>query len=57
MYLDRIAAYDKNGPAINAIISVNPEALDRSDAEFGKTGFVGRRRSHNTCARLSACYT
>ena len=44
MYLDRIAAYDKKGPAINAIISLNPEALaeaDRLDAEFGKTGFVG----------------
>ena len=30
MYLDRIAAYDKKGPAINAIISLNPDALTRS---------------------------
>jgi Asp-tRNA(Asn)/Glu-tRNA(Gln) amidotransferase A subunit family amidase len=44
MYLDRIAAYDKKGPAINAIISLNPAALDeadRLDAVFKKTGFVG----------------
>ena len=44
MYLDRIAAYDKKGPAINAVISLNPVALeeaDRLDAAFKKTGFVG----------------
>ena len=27
MYLDRIAGFDKNGPAINAIITLNPDAL------------------------------
>ncbi len=44
MYLDRIAAYDKQGPAINAVISLNPSVLDeadRLDAAFRKTGFVG----------------
>src|SRR5262245_63290878 len=44
MYLDRIAAYDKKGPAINAIFSLNPTAVeedDRLDAAFGRTGFVG----------------
>jgi amidase len=44
MYLDRIAAYDQNGPAINAVIALNPAALDeadRLDAAFKKTGFVG----------------
>jgi amidase len=44
MYLDRIAAYDKKGPAINAIISLNPTALeeaDRLDAAFNRTGLVG----------------
>jgi Asp-tRNA(Asn)/Glu-tRNA(Gln) amidotransferase A subunit family amidase len=44
MYLDRIAAYDKQGPAINAVISLNPTALeeaDRLDASFRKSGFVG----------------
>jgi len=30
-YLARIAAYDKRGPAINAIIVINPEALARAD--------------------------
>ena len=31
-YLDRIDAYDKNGPAINAIIMVNPDALAVADS-------------------------
>ena len=30
-YLRRIAAYDKNGPAINAIVITNPDALDEAD--------------------------
>jgi hypothetical protein len=44
MYLERIAAYDKKGPAINAIISLNPTALeeaDRLDTTFRRTGFIG----------------
>ena len=44
IYLDRIAAYDKKGPAINSIISLNPKALeeaDRLDAAFKTSGFVG----------------
>lgn len=43
-YLDRIAAYDKNGPKINSIISLNPNALaeaDKLDAAFKKGGLVG----------------
>jgi amidase len=31
-YLNRIAAYDKRGPAINAITEVNPEALATADS-------------------------
>ena len=31
-YLDRIAAYDKTGPAINAITVVNPDALKTADS-------------------------
>ena len=31
-YLDRIAAYDLNGPAITSIISVHPDALSRAAA-------------------------
>jgi len=44
MYLDRIEAYDKKGPAINAIITINPKALeqaDRLDAAFKTSGLVG----------------
>lgn len=43
-YLDRIDAYDKQGPALNSIITINPRALDRADeldAEFKKSGFTG----------------
>ncbi|MGE0042442.1 MAG: amidase family protein [Vicinamibacterales bacterium] len=43
-YLDRIEAYDKNGPAVNAIIVVNPNALDEADAldrRFAAGGPVG----------------
>ena len=31
-YLARIAAYDQQGPAINAIVSINAQALKRADA-------------------------
>lgn len=31
-YLDRIAAYDKSGPALNAIQHVNPRALQEADS-------------------------
>jgi Asp-tRNA(Asn)/Glu-tRNA(Gln) amidotransferase A subunit family amidase len=44
MYLDRIDAFDKKGPALNCIITVNPRALeeaDRLDAAFKKSGMVG----------------
>ncbi|HEY7790446.1 MAG TPA: amidase family protein [Vicinamibacterales bacterium] len=43
-YLQRIAAYDKNGPAINALIEVNPDALkeaDDLDRRDKQGGFVG----------------
>jgi hypothetical protein len=30
LYLDRIETYDKKGPAINAIITINPLANRRS---------------------------
>jgi amidase len=32
MYLDRIAAYDKTGPHLNAFIHLNPNALDEARA-------------------------
>ena len=43
-YLRRIDVYDKNGPAINAIVITNPEAvkqaeeMDRRDAQGGPVG-------------------
>ena len=43
-YLDRIEAYDKNGPKINSVISLNPRALedaDRLDAAYKSSGPVG----------------
>src|SRR5260221_2109739 len=43
-YLARIATYDKNGPAINALIVVNPAALataDSLDKRFASSGPVG----------------
>ena len=43
-YLRRIDAYDKNGPAINAIVVVNPDAgkeADDLDRRFAQSGFVG----------------
>jgi amidase len=43
-YIRRIEAYDKNGPAINAIVLVNPDALkqaDDLDRRAAQGGFVG----------------
>jgi Asp-tRNA(Asn)/Glu-tRNA(Gln) amidotransferase A subunit family amidase len=43
-YLDRIAAYDKQGPAVNAIVVVNPQALavaDSLDRRFAREGLTG----------------
>jgi Asp-tRNA(Asn)/Glu-tRNA(Gln) amidotransferase A subunit family amidase len=40
-HLDRIAAFDKRGPLINSLITVNPQALadaDRLDAALAATG-------------------
>jgi Asp-tRNA(Asn)/Glu-tRNA(Gln) amidotransferase A subunit family amidase len=44
LYLDRIEAYDKKGPALNAVITINPNALKRArelDLQFAKSGMVG----------------
>ncbi len=43
-YLKRIDAYDKNGPAINAIVLVNPEVqkqADELDRRFAQSGLTG----------------
>jgi Asp-tRNA(Asn)/Glu-tRNA(Gln) amidotransferase A subunit family amidase len=43
-YFQRIAAFDRNGPALNAIVLTNPRALaeaDALDARFKQGGAVG----------------
>ncbi len=43
-YLKRIEAYDKNGPAINSIVIVNPDAekqADELDRRFAQSGLTG----------------
>jgi Asp-tRNA(Asn)/Glu-tRNA(Gln) amidotransferase A subunit family amidase len=43
-YLDRIAAYDKQGPALTAMITVNPRALevaDELDRQYRQSGLTG----------------
>jgi len=43
-YLDRIEAYDRDGPELNAFVTVNPEAKERADEldeAFAAEGFVG----------------
>ncbi|MEO1560423.1 MAG: amidase family protein, partial [Cyanobacteria bacterium J06632_19] len=44
LYLNRITAYDDQGPAISAVISVNPDALDKArelDAKLRNQGADG----------------
>jgi len=44
MYLKRIEVYDQKGPKLNAVIYVNPKALEEAaalDAKFKKSGPVG----------------
>lgn len=44
MYLKRIEAYDRKGPTLNAVITVNPKALTEAaalDAKFRKSGPAG----------------
>src|SRR5438309_4666938 len=43
-YLDRIQAYDKTGPALNAVQTIYPGALaeaDQLDAKFRTSGLTG----------------
>src|SRR5216683_2083208 len=44
MYLDRIQAYDQRGPAVNCVITINPQALDQADkldAAYKRSGMAG----------------
>lgn len=43
-YLKRIEAYDQKGPALNAVVCLNPKALEEADAldaAFKEKGFTG----------------
>ena len=43
-YLARIEAYDRQGPALNSIIVINPRAVARAaelDEEFARSGLTG----------------
>ncbi len=43
-YIKRIEAYDKQGPAINSVIKLNPRAVEAAEAldnKFKEGGFVG----------------
>jgi len=43
-YLDRIEQYDRSGPALNAVVTVNNEAISRAkqlDQAFADGGFAG----------------
>src|SRR5437763_1919710 len=43
-YLDRIEAFDKKGPTLNCVITLNPNALEEAgklDAAFKKSGMTG----------------
>ncbi len=44
MYLDRVEAYDKKGPALNAVVAVNANALtvaEALDVKFAQSGPTG----------------
>ena len=49
-YLDRINAYDKQGPRINSIITLNPKALeeaDKLDTQYKNSGLSGSAARHS----------
>jgi len=44
MYIERIESFDKQGPALNSVIMINPKALeiaDSLDEQFKESGFTG----------------
>jgi amidase len=48
-HLDRIEAYDKRGPFINSLITVNPRALEEADLRTTHWWGCGRRSA--SCRR------
>src|SRR2546425_9641633 len=56
-YCERIVAFDKQGPALNCIINLNPQALeeaDKLDAAFKRSGKV--RSEEHTSELQSLAY-
>ncbi len=53
-YLDRIAAYDKQGPTLNSIITINPNALAEADVldQYYKT--TGKFKGSMHCVTVLA---
>jgi amidase len=43
LYLTRINAYDKQGPALNAVLTLNPNALERARELDRERASIGRR--------------
>ena len=54
-YLDRINAYDKQGPTINSVITLNPDALAEAGADVAVTGLgeANARKVAEEIARTS----
>ncbi len=55
LYLARIEAYDKNGPELNAIITVNPKVLDQADELDSSFGSRSHIKSLPNESRLPLC--
>ena len=53
MYIDRIEAYDRGGPRINSIITVNPAALEEAD-RLDAPSRPRARRVRSTASRCSS---
>ena len=54
LYLDRILAIDKDGPTLNSVIEINPEALEiakKLDAELAG----GKKRGPLIARRIARC--
>ncbi|WP_040952054.1 amidase family protein [Gorillibacterium massiliense] len=43
MYLERIAKYDKNGPRLNSVLEINPDALHIAEAMDYELMYMGKR--------------
>ena len=54
-YIERIGIYDKQGPALNSVLELNPEALfiaEALDAELGRKSPVFRLEMDDLCTGM-----